>query len=137
MHEILQGLDQTDNSICRDKPKSFIERPKYWSETSRLEILKKRLFSLKNNSVDFTSNIISDSIIDIFSDKYALYFADMTPPDIEYADWHVARAIVPEFENFVGDSKDEIPNMDRVNKFLKFSKKIIVDHINLEPFPFP
>lgn len=135
--ETLQGIANPDFEILEGNPKTFNERPRFWKSKERLEILKRRLNPRKEKIAleSFTKNYtFLDLDVSFLSN---IYFAELTPPDVALANWYVIRALCEQFEPFPGSYVFEEPNFQRINSFLAAQNYDPIEHINIDPFPYP
>ncbi|MBS0621921.1 MAG: YcaO-like family protein [Verrucomicrobia bacterium] len=134
--EILQGLAAPDQELPKDVPHSFIERPRYWKLPERAQILKKR-FKAKQEQLSEEAFGTKHPLPDAsHTFMRAIFFVNLTTPDVALAGWHVVRALCKDFEPFSGSYKFEKPNIERINRFLVEHNVDRVTEINIDPFPF-
>lgn len=137
LQELLQGvLSQKEKPIIR-KPSTFAERPLYWGTIDRLSLLKKLLNPNSQPGDSSSPRSFQELILKLKEKNDEIYFADLTTPDIKLAGWSVVRAFCLKYEPFVGNFDEELPCLDRVNKFLQDKKLPLIEKLNLDPYPFP
>lgn len=134
--ELLQGIAAPDYDTLNGFPSTFVERPRFWKAPQQLEVLKKRLRASSNTAdTNFTQQHSLSDLDKSFLER--IFFAELTPPDVLLAKWHVVRALCMEFEPFAGSYQREKPNIARVNEFLNHFQTPLAQTINKDPFPFP
>lgn len=135
--ELLQGIAVPDAENLEGNPCTFVERPRFWKTSDRLSLLKKRLTPSKE--FPFQGDFLKTHTISELPSYFIknIFFAELTPPDVSLAGWHVVRAVSNYFEPFSGSYLYEQPSLRRVNQFLQSVQSKPVETINKDPFPYP